>query len=150
MKVANFFVAALECFSLASCSDDKARAKLIYTYDLTPDQVVRLRSDLRTYALTRDLAFIDRSIQTNNARSYVNKESIRSSKKNPRLIAHGEEIIDVTVEPRTKGLQFIVFAKTSAYHAEEVSITLIYDKRSEVEREMAEEFLNERFIRKEQ
>lgn len=46
MKVANFFVAALECFSLASCSDDKARAELTYTYDLTPDQVVRLR--LRT------------------------------------------------------------------------------------------------------
>lgn len=123
-------------------------AEQSYQFNLSPSQALEFKSDLRDFAIKSGYAFVDGSSETKEAREYINQESERSSGKNPGLVSQGIEIIDVTVEPRDAGSDFLIFAKTSAYDAEKVSLTVAYDEHSAVERQLADNFVQSQFLRK--
>jgi len=123
-------------------------AEQSYQFDISSSQAVEFKSDLRVFAIESGYAFVDGSSETKDSREYINEEAERSSGKNPGLVSQGVEIIDVTVEPRNAESEFLIFAKTSAYNAEEVSVTVIYNQNSAVEKRMADNFEQSRFLRK--
>jgi hypothetical protein len=148
LRIFGRFFIVMGVWAVASCGEGREMAELSYQFNLSPSQAVEFKSDLRDFAANNDYAFVDGSSETKEAREYINQESERSSGKNPGLVSQDSEIIDVTVEPRDSGSEFLIFAKTSAYDAEKVSLTVVYDKDSAAERRMADNFSQSQFFRK--
>ena len=142
-----FFI-VLGVLVLVSCGDGRDKAEVSYHFSLSPSQPLEFKSDLKEFALQNGCAFIDGSAQTKEARDYVNRKSESASQRNPGLVSQGVEIIDVTVEPKNSQLSFFIFAKTSAYDAKKVSLTMIYNNNSATERGMADSFSQSQFLRK--
>jgi hypothetical protein len=148
LSVFSRFFIVLGVLALVSCGDGRNKAEVSYHFDLSPSQVIEFKSDLREFALQNQYAFIDGSAQTKEAREYINRESERSSQKSAGLVSKGSEVIDVTVEPEKSGLTFFIFVKTSAYDAKKISLTMVHNKNSAIERAMADNFSQSLFLRK--
>lgn len=128
---------------LASCSGG-SKKEVSYELQLSPRQAIQFKSDLSRFAKENGYLFIDGSKRTKEDREYINKETARSS-TSAGLATEGQ-IIDVTLEPETAA-SFFIFAKSSAYDAGKVSLTIIYDETSVAEKRLADEFLQSQFLR---
>lgn len=135
-------------WAIVSCGDGHDMAELSYQFNLSPDQAVEFKSDLREFAIKNGYAFIDGSAETKDAREYINQQSEKYSGKNPGLVGQGREIIDVTVEPKDSISNFLIFAKTSAYDSKKVSLTVAYNEDSVSSKGMVGNFLRSQFLRK--
>ncbi len=144
-RVFSRFSIALGVWALVSCGDGRDMAEVSYHFDLSSRQALEFKSDLRYFALQNGYVFVDGSERTKEARDYINKETERSPQGGAGLTS--QSIIDVTVEPESPRLDFLIFAKTSAYDAEKVSLTMIYNKNSADERVMVDNFSQSQFLR---
>ena len=133
---------------IVSCGESRNTTELTYQLNLSVEQVADFKTDLRNFAAKNNYVFIDGSSNTKKARQYINRESERSSGKNPGLVSQGNGIIDVTVEPTDSKSEFLIFAKTSAYDASEVTLTIVYDENSLAESKMADDFSHSDFFYK--
>jgi hypothetical protein len=125
------FAAILAFWGLASLGGDKASAEVSYDLSLTPSQRVQFMTELQSFALQNGYNVIDGSTETREAREYINREEDVG-------LATGE-LIDVPLEPKNSGLLLFVFAKTAASDDRKLSLTVVYNKRSSVERSMADD-----------
>lgn len=128
---------------LASCRGG-SKEKVSYDLELSPRQAVQFKSEFIKFSKENEYLFIDRSIQTKESRKYI-KENTAHSSRSTGLATEGQ-IIDVTVEPET-ATSFFIFAKSSAYDAGKVSLTVIYDEASVTEKRLADQFLQSPFLR---
>ena len=129
--------------SLASCSRGSTE-EVSYDLQFSPRQAVAFKFDLSRFAKEKGYLFIDGSNETKEAREAINEETARSSRV-AGLATEGQ-IIDVTVEPKY-ATGFFIFAKSSAYDAKRVSLTMIHDKSSPAEKRLADDFLQSQFVR---
>lgn len=146
MGIAGGILVILGAWALLSCGNRGHKSQISYELTLSPTRAIEFKSDLRNFALQNKYDFIDGSTETKEAREYINKESERSSGRGAELVGAGIEVVDVTVEPRDPGSEFLIFAKTSANDAGKVSLTVIYNKNSQREREMADNFSKSDFL----
>ena len=146
LSISSRSLIVLGLWALVSCGDGRDKAEISYHFNLSSDQAVDFKSDLREFALQNGYQFIDGSSKTKEERKYINRES-ESSGRSAGLVSQGVEIIDVTVEPKEAELDFFIFAKTSAHEAEDVSLTVIYNESSAVERAMVDNFSQSQFLR---
>jgi hypothetical protein len=133
----------LGLLAFASCSG-RGEVELSHELRLSADQAASFKSDLSNFAKENGYIFIDGSNETKEARKHFNNEFARSS--NSASFATDGYLIDVTVEPKNAS-NFLIVAKSSAYDAGRVSLTLIYDKTSVAEKQMADKFKQSQFRR---
>ena len=140
--------AIIGAWAVVSCGKGREMAEQSYQLNLSSSEVIKFKSDLRDFAKKSGYDFVDGSAETKEAREYINKESEKLSGKNSGLVNPDIEMIDITVEPQDSGSYFLIFAKTSAYDANKISLTVAYNENSLEEREMANTFVQSPFLRK--
>jgi hypothetical protein len=134
--------------AIGSCGEGRVMAEQSYRFSISPNEASEFKKDLKKFALENGYAFVDGSSKTKESRDYINQSSEKTSGKNPGLVSKGVEIIDVTVEPKDARSAFLIFAKTSAYDAQAVTLTVAYNENTASERQMTDHFKQSQFLRK--